>query len=187
MASRIDRTLASAGIPEERRLAVAAAHRRAMEVRDRGLAGGMLADDHDARYLHPGRTLLVFLEFAAGADPALPPAAVAGLLPVGPLLESRWPELAAPGAQHLNALLQAAPDSGAWLAGVLGEGDATACLALAEAFDHARHLHQEAPGPERARWVVFARDALLPLAQRLGGLPARRLDWWWDRVGRTLT
>ncbi|TVP72938.1 MAG: hypothetical protein EA352_12295 [Gemmatimonadales bacterium] len=197
MAARVDRTLASAGVGDEVRGRVARAHQAAMALRDRAMAGGVLADDHDARYLHPGRTLLVYLEFAAGADPAVPPADMAQLLPVAPLLDSRWPELVGAGgddadgpareaATALNRILARAPDPDRWLEGVLGEGEATSCLALAEAFDHVRHLHLEPAGPARTAWVELARDALVPLAHRLGGLPARRLDWWWVRVGPTL-
>lgn len=226
MGDRLDRMLTAGGIHVLQRAQVMAVHRLAMEARDAALDGGRLGegrldDDHDPRYLHPGRTLLVFWEMATEADPPVDRAALVSLLPVAPLIDSRDPELRPSDARidaRINTPIHArieergqdlgervrrvqevataggtpVPDPSAWLEAVLPEAAGVQVLVLAEAFDHARHLHvgggpvEGKPQDPRRAYAAFVGEALVPLAARIGGTAHRRLEWWWRRVGQSM-
>ena len=139
-------------------------------------------DDHDARYLHPARTIRVLV-----ADAAL---AHATALAAAALIDS-VDEALAPAA------LAAPPDVQAFANGVPRyDGDdmierlvtadpAASIVALAERLDHARHLHLR----DDIEWAAFHRSIrghYIPAARRLSPALARRFERWADAFERRL-
>lgn len=178
-----------------------------LEALDRAMAPRRrrLNDDHDPRFLHPGRTVLVALEDGGLRDP--------GDLAVAAVLESFSPELrGAPGVTvgddgdgnapgtggtrwtrmsdsegPLDWVFDEARALGSWTDAdraerILSVREELQVVALAEWLDQLRHLRhwadhevQELAG--RVTWNLY-----LPLAQRVSEPLARRFEWWHRRV-----
>lgn len=184
MGLRVQRTAARAGLAG--RALLAAAHELAMAPRT-----ASLDDDHDPRYLHPGRTFLVALGDAGVRDHALLASAI--------LLETMEPRLGVSGAAAEAAadpaLLQAwhvarhipRPQDENLVERLVTSSEGIQRVALSEWLDQLRHLRHWA-GSETVTWgLERTRDVYLPLAERHGGTLARRLAWWMRRVAPGLT
>lgn len=184
MGLRVQRAAARAGVPG--RDLLSAAHELAMAPRT-----AALDDDHDPRYLHPGRTFLVALGDAGVRDP--------GLLASAILLETLEPRLGA----SVAAVEEAADPAllGAWRVArhiprprdenlverLVTSSEGVQRVALSEWLDQLRHLRHWA-GEETVAWgLERTREVYLPLAERHGGTLARRLAWWMRRVAPGLT
>ncbi len=188
MAERLRAAAAGHGFSADEIEGLLRAHGRAMEPRRRGVP-----DEHDFRYLHPGRTALVLLEDGGWADPLDAMAAA--------LVESEDGELAVERAsigrvlgEEVAGRVDAVPvpagvrDGAELLEALVTAPRGAQLVALAERLDHLRHLHvrvrrwgdREGAG----RSARQARDIYLPLARRVGGTLERRFDWWCRRVGR---
>ena len=145
-----------------------------------------LDDDHDPRFLHPGRTALILMDDVGFTDPRGLAAAI--------LAETESPELASPNESQDDD----SPDLRAALADARGlpsmeqaeelaEALLTApeplpVIALAEHLDQLRHLRLWAEADRlRARGRIAAR-VLVPMADRVHPVMARRLRWWVRRV-----
>lgn len=178
MSERVQRTLRSMEVPSA---SVLAAVNAAMSPRH-----ARLDDDHDPRYLHPGRTVLVTVEDGGMRDPEL--------LTLAALLESFDPALRVAGraALPLNAgALQRAVD---W-ADALGDWDNEAraevlvtaepgvqVVALCEWLDQIRHLRHWAGPDTLSAANDLTRRLYLPLAARVSQRLQGRLEWWLRRV-----
>lgn len=157
------------------------AHDLAMDARHR-----LLDDDHDPRYLHPGRTALVALGDGGVRD--------AGLLVAALLLETVSPELGPSDAAMAQVQEAGLRDAWALARGIPRPGDedlverlvtadpAEQRLALSEWLDQLRHFRNWAPGGMVAEGQRLTREVYLPLAERGHGGLARRLRWWMRRV-----
>lgn len=179
MLQRVLRTAGAAGVREPALLEQA--FTRAMAPRK-----AKLGDDHDPRFLHPGRTALILMDDAGFTD--------ARGLATAILAETESPELvwAAGPEDHDPPEIQAALIEARRLPSmadgeVLAERLVTApepiaFIALAEYLDQLRHLRLWAdPERVRARGEVTA-GVLLPVAERVHPVLARRYRWWVRRV-----
>jgi hypothetical protein len=178
MSERVGRTLTSLAVPSA---SVLAALNAAMSPRH-----ARLDDDHDPRYLHPGRTVLVAAEDGGVRDPEL--------LCLAALLESFDPELriAGPGALPMNAgglqrAVATAEAFGEWNAEDRAEALVTAdtgvqVVAVCEWLDQIRHLRHWADPETLSSANDLTRELYLPLAGRVSPLLHRRLEWWLRRV-----
>lgn len=184
MALRVIRTAVRAGIESTELLELA--HRVSMAPRHR-----LLNDDHDPRYLHPGRTFLVALEDAAIRDPSLLVTAI--------LTETLDPSLA-PSADDVRAQesreLEVAFERARGLPGPWDDDLAERlvtfetggrALVLAEWLEQVRHVAQWADPELTARAARRTAEVYLPVAERHGGTLARRYRWWVRRVGPGLS
>jgi hypothetical protein len=181
MGLRLIRTARRAGV--EALPLLQRAHALAMEPRHR-----LLDDDHDPRYLHPGRTALVCLTDGEMRDPV----ALAASL----LVDTVSPELApVPDALsriHASHELHEAFSLRDRIPRPFGEGLAEALittepevrvLALAEWLDQLRHLRLWAAGPAVSSAQRVTEEVYLPVAERTHTTLARRFRWWVRRVG----
>jgi hypothetical protein len=178
MVTRVfDEARALVGATDARR--VADAVQLALAVRESDMS-----DDHDSRYLHPGRTVRVLL-----ADVALRDVAA---LETAPFIESVDAQLAV-RADGLDAALidrlAAVPrpglDDDDALEQLITADEMLATVALAERLDHARHLHMRDDVP----WQAFhasIRAAWIPAARRIAPPLARRFEHWADAFERRL-
>jgi hypothetical protein len=181
MARRLVREAVARGVDEPDRLEDAFG--RAMEPRHR-----LLDDDHDPRYLHPGRSALVLMSDGGVVDGRWILASI--------LTETASPELAFTPARQAPAWLHEAwvrarevpgaedPDLAERL--LTAEPEA-AVLALCEYLDQLRHLRLWAGAARVARVARTAEEILLPVARRSSPVLARRFEWWVRRVGRGLS
>lgn len=179
MALRLARAAEKEGIQETGLLA--RAHELAMEPRHR-----LLEDDHDPRYLHPGRTALVALGDGGVRDPVTLAAAL--------LLETVSTELAPshgalareedPGLRRAWEMARGVPRPGAegLVERLVTAVESEQVLALCEWLDQLRHLRNWAPADVVAEGQRLTRAVYLPLAERTHGGLARRLRWWMRRV-----
>jgi hypothetical protein len=144
----------------------------ALRVRDR-----TIASDHDPRYLHPARTVLILLADVACRDAdVLAAAAFVESLPfAGPHAD---PSCLTPRARQLLAAVPL-PDRGAdeLLERLVTAEPAATCIALAERLDHARHLHLMSDVPA-APFHAAIEAVYLPVATRTSTPLARRLERW---------
>ena len=142
----------------------------ALSARDRDIH-----DDHDPRYLHPARTVLILLSDAACRDAdALAAAAFVESLPND--IEAQPSAL----SSRVSALVAAAavPAYGDDLLERLVTAPAEATLiALAERLDHARHLHLM-PDVPAAEFYAGIEAIYVPVAERMCPPIARRLRKW---------
>jgi len=184
-----------------------------LEALDRAMVPRLerLNDDHDPRFLHPGRTVIVAMEDGGLRDP--------GDLAVAAALESFSPELrggpgpsvdpassppvpatapAVPGGngRHggnrgpegpLDWVLEEARELGGWTdpdraERILCQRHELQVVALAEWLDQLRHLRHWADSEVQALAGQVTLRLYLPLAQRVSETLARRLDWWHRRV-----
>ena len=143
-----------------------------------------MADDHDPRYLHPGRTVRVLLADVALRD--------VEALEIAALIESVDTDVAVRTDALDNSLidrLAAVPhprlaDDDA-LEQLITADETLATAALAERLDHARHLHMRDDIP----WQAFhasIRGAWIPAARRISPPLARRFEHWADAFERRL-
>jgi hypothetical protein len=145
-----------------------------------------VGDDHDPRYLHPARTVLILLSDAVCRQPHVLAAAAfvesidAGLAPDAATLAACAGTAAAdllravplPADGHddelLERLVSAPPEAG--------------LVALAERLDHARHLHLRDELP----WLEFhtqIESVYAAAAARLSPALGRRFDRWVEAFG----
>ena len=200
MARRLRIQAEGRSVPAEGVDQLLAAYELAMEPRRRNLE-----EDHDFRYLHPGRTVLILLEDVGLTD--------AGPLAAAALAESMDPELQVPTErveEELGAEVARLRD---WIPVPRGRGaggkgpslleeflaapEPLQKGALAERLDQLRHLHirardqrQEsgrgsgpAGEPPWGRVAREAREVYLPLAHRVDPVLHRRYAWWCRKVG----
>jgi hypothetical protein len=147
-----------------------------------------LDDDHDPRFLHPGRTALILMDDVGFADPEGLAAAI--------LSETESPDLACgPEASRPDdpeplgyALAQAhriprMEDEEELAEALVTAPEPIPVIALAEYLDQLRHLRLWAdPARVRARGDTASR-ILVPFAGRVHPVLARRFEWWVRRVG----
>ena len=136
-----------------------------------------LDDDHDPRYLHPGRTALILLDDVKLGDPVA--------LAVGVTFDSSdaalEPELAHElGLGQVAGLREELPRAGEdALLGLLIEHEGSLLnVLIAERLDHLRHLHL-GPVDDAARAAYAeASESYLPASTRAHPTLHRRLSWW---------
>jgi hypothetical protein len=151
---------------------IRAAVTAALRVRDQAIAS-----DHDPRYLHPARTVLILLADAACRD--------ADVLAAAAFVESLPGATDRPDASCLTprarALLAAVPlpeHAGDELLEQLVTAEpAATCIAVAERLDHARHLHLMSDVPA-APFHAGIQAVYLPVAEHTCPPLARRLERW---------
>jgi len=177
----VTRAARTAGVPEQGVELIGRAHALGMEPRT------ATVDEHDAAYLHPGRSVLVLLRdvgalrsevLAAAAvhdseDPALrvPLEKVGGAL--GEAVASVVESIPLPGDERLTERL------------VLLDSEPR-LAALAERLDHLRHAHlREDPTWWRAVHAE-AGKVWLPVAERTHPRLAGRYRHWYRTFGRRL-
>ncbi len=188
MGGRVERAAEERGLSARGVRRLSHALEVAMEPRRR-----LLPDDHDPRYLHPARVVLILLEDVGCVDSTALAAAA--------LVESRDWDLRVPAREILRAV---DPDVARFRQTVpvpeAGQGAETIVealvlaprraqlVALAERLDHLRHLHLASAADghpeEAARLAKEARDVYLPLAERVDATLHRRFRWWCERVGK---
>ena len=163
---------AAASLPSTDRERLARALRAALDHRQERLP------QEDPRTLHPARTVLILTD-------DLKTSSVEALL-AGALAESEERELRVDAARvdalagaDARALLHDVPDADdeMLMERLLTADPAALDVALAERLDQLRHLHLRPP-PEWSAAYASARDAYLPVAERRGGVLARRYRWW---------
>lgn len=184
MALRLTRTARKEGV--DRVALLESAHEVAMEPRHL-----RLDDDHDPRYLHPGRTALVAMGDAGLRDPVALAAAVLTETLSAELSTGR-DAVARVGGGDLErawAVRDRVPHPFAEdLAERLILADASLrVVALAEWLDQLRHLRSWADadtvsGAHRVTEAVY-----LPVAERTHPKLARRFGWWIRRVSPGLS
>jgi hypothetical protein len=157
--------------------------------------------EHDARFLHPARTVLILLDDANMIDPVA--------LAAGALLDSddpAWrgggvldPRADGVGPDDLRtacrtalALCEAVPvpadaeeDEGRLLEELVASPPDVRLLACAERLDLARHIHMVAT-PDPRRWLRQVTEVYAPVAWRTAPLLARRLERWAGACGSRL-
>jgi len=180
MRRRVRRTMKSFAIPEAEIV---------LHALDRAMAPRILRldDDHDPRFLHPGRSVLVAMEDGGLRDPG-DLAVAAALESVSPELQGRAPEPSAQGEDGgLHRAFEESRALGGWTdphraEELLCQRPALQVVALAEWLDQLRHLrHWADDGVQELAGQVTA-SLYLPLAQRVNSTLARRLEWWHRRV-----
>lgn len=152
------------------------AHDLAMTVRDVGVD-----DDHHPDYLHPGRTALIAMTDGKVRAPEVLCAVI--------LFDSVRPELSppsreisgvcGPGVAALHASFPSAdvpPDR--LVEELLGLEPAAAVAVLAEALDHARHVHVGAEPMRMRATLEQVTRAYRPVAERVSPALASRLEHW---------
>lgn len=184
MALRVARSAVRAGLKSTSLLD--AAHRVAM-----GPRHARLDDDHDPRYLHPGRSFLVVLEDGGVRDPSLLATAIL-LETVDPSLSPYTAEVEAEASGELTLAWERAlglprPWDDDLAERLVTAGEAERALVLGEWLDQLRHLRQVADPRVVARAAARTAEVYLPVAERQGGTLARRYRWWVRRVGPGLT
>lgn len=188
MGKRLSRTVESKGGDSSLNFWVCHAHAVAIRPRD-----AALSDDHDPRYLHPGRSALILLLDLELLDPVALGLALwhdsqdAGLMPrigdieLDELALTPTPDLSIQATiEQVMQTRETLPRHGdEELAAKLVVLDhEVACAALAERLDHLRHLHlQEVTDESRDVWRE-ARDVWAPMAERTHPDLARRYAWW---------
>jgi hypothetical protein len=143
----------------------------ALLVRDRAIE-----HDHDPRYLHPARTVLILLADAQCRDAdTLAAAAFAESIASDPRAD---PACLSPDARTLLADVPLPDDDDdALVERLVTAPPAAALIAVAERLDHARHLHLMKDVPV-AQFYAGIVAAYLPVAQRISLPLARRLERW---------
>jgi hypothetical protein len=147
-----------------------------------------LDDDHDPRFLHPGRTAVILMDDVGVTDPRALATAI--------LTETECPGLAAgppTDPEEVDALalvgreassIPRMADEESLAEDLLTATAPLPLIALAEYLDQLRHLRLWADEDRiRARGETAAR-VLVPVATRVNAVLARRLDWWVRRVAR---
>ena len=177
MAERIRRTCRERGFAPEAVEELARLHRLAMKPRVRELE-----DDHDPRYLHPGRVAAILLDDLECDDPAL--------VALGMVLDSEDRELEAPDPllpEELAARRATLPRperGDELLEALVTLEPAMLDVVLAERLDHLRHIHL-LDDLERARSLYAqAAASYAAAAARAHPVLSRRYDWWTRKFGR---
>ncbi|MGH7467488.1 MAG: hypothetical protein ACRENP_05825 [Longimicrobiales bacterium] len=136
--------------------------------------------------LHPGRTVLILLEDVRVHRSAT--------LAAGALVDSEEPGwTVAPGrirerygdqiADLVAAVPQPADHGDELLEALLTAPTDVQHIALAEQFDHARHLHLRPRELWAPRHALIC-SAYLPVAEHIDSILGRRLRWWRDMFER---
>ncbi len=137
----------------------------------------LLDDDHDPRYLHPGRSALILLLDCGVTDP--------GMIALAMWHDSEEAELRPEGVDEpgLIELRETLPPTGddELAAHLVVLDPELAKVAIAERFDSLRHLHLRPVDAETRRQWQEAVDVWLPVAERTEPTLARRLRWWTGR------
>lgn len=180
MGLRVARTAAETGVSPAACVWLGRTHETAMAIRNE-----VLSDDHDSRYLHPGRSALILLQDVGETDAAVLGAAV--------IVDSQFPELM-PNAASLRhasavearwledalALRAEIPRSGDEMLAerLVTAPDRARRAALAERLDHLRHAHIDLDLGQRRRVHEEAEAVYLGIAQRTHAELERRYRWW---------
>lgn len=169
MADRIERAARDAGLSPSDVTRVVEAVRSAMAKR-------VTCDSPVADTLHPGRNVLILLE-DAGVRDAVELAAAAWY-------DALVPSHAEQEDAAVDRLLQATPhpdrvEAERLFEDLLVADPASRRIAIADALDHARHLHLR-PAENWAGMFERVRFVYLPLAERTDAMLAKRLRWWTD-------
>lgn len=189
MVRRVVLTARHAGVSAEGQALVAWACQAALTLREQ-----VLEDDHDADYLHPGRSALILLQDTGELNPVLLAAAA--------LTESRRPELRLDDREVLEgcpselqrlleqvlALRSEIPQSGdsRLLERLVAAPAAVRRVALAERLDHVRHAHMWT-GPRNVPAVLDAVESVWePLARRTHERLAGRFERWKRATARRI-
>lgn len=168
MADRIERAARDAGLSPSDVTRVTEAVRSAMAKR-------AAYENPAADVLHPGRNVLILLE-DAGVRDAVELAAAAWY-------DSLVPPQTVQQDAAVDRLLQATPhpdrgeDAERFFEDLLVAEPAARRIAIADALDHARHLHLR-PAAYWAGMFERVRNVHLPLAERTDAVLAGRLRWW---------
>ena len=145
-----------------------------------------LDDDHDPRFLHPGRTALILLQDAGYAEPHGLATAI--------LAETESPELSclagpepddAPSLLAARAEARALPlmaDAEEFAERLLTAPEPIPLVALAEYLDQLRHLRLWAEAERVQACGDVAARILVPVAERVHPVLARRYRWWVRRM-----
>jgi (p)ppGpp synthase/HD superfamily hydrolase len=182
MASSVAAAARGAGLSPESIDLIGRAHALAMERRV-----VTLDDDHDPRFLHPGRSVLVLLGDVGALS--------AAVLAVAAVHESEYEalrvrpdEVAARLGEEVAATVASLPMPGeedlAERLVLLDEGPRLA--ALAERLDHLRHAHLR---EDRDWWTRIHAEAAavwIPVAERTHATLAKRFEHWHRAFGRRL-
>ena len=176
MGHRVVRHARALGVPQNDLSRISAAHDAALSVRVE-----LADDDHDPRFLHPGRSALVLLIDTEERDPRVLAAAM-GIDSENP----DWaPDVARFGDDEVRGLIAQIPLAGADdLAERLWSAEPEACrAALAERLDHLRHAHLWPDLEERRRAHREAVSIYAPMAERTHPKLAHRFAWWCRMFG----
>ncbi len=176
MGARVVRDARTLGVSRDSLALLLNAHDLAMAVRD-----GRVSDDHHPDYLHPGRTALVAMTDGEVRDPD-PLRAVM-------LFDSMRPELTPPSADvavvcgsGVEVIRASFPGADLPLERVVEEllgleRDAAVCV-LAEALDHARHVHLGGDRNRMRATLHRVERGYRPVAERVCPALASRFDHW---------
>ena len=175
MGRRVDRRARALGMDEAGRRLLARTHALAMEVRH-----GIVDDDHEPPFLHPGRSALVLLLDVRETDPWVLAAAMG--------IDSQVPEHA-PDPDRLDprvrSMVEQVPGAGAedLAERLVVAPDPVRRAALAERLDHLRHAHLWPDLEARRRAHAEAEAIYAPVARRTHAALAHRYDWWCRMFG----
>lgn len=158
----------------------------------------LLADDHDPRLLHPGRTVILLLQDTPERDPLVLTAAALLESDDGGLRVS-YEAIQNVAGQEVASIIdripvpsgggpvdpEGSPETGhrddtrhLLLEALLDLPVPLARVALAERLDHLRHLHLEGDMGRRRRLHREAEEVYAPLAPRVDPVLGRRYEWW---------
>jgi len=180
MARRISTTATAMGVGAAGRDLLRAALEMAMAPRRRALA-----DDHDPRFLHPGRCVVILLDDLKASDPDM--LAAAALIETEDMAFRVDPDrIEALLGAGVADLVRAVPHPGEEAL-----ADALACaesvvrqLALVERLDHLRHAHLWTDMVRRREAHRVAVRTYLPVAEGSAEILARRYRWWCRMFGK---
>ena len=176
MAERVVRTAVEAGCTPTQCALLAEAHQQAMERRNE-----LCEDDHDARYLHSGRSALVLL-LDVGLTPVSAPV-------LAMMLDSEDDRFEVPAASW-GAWSKEVPEALDLYAELRERGDVpleerlisasttARVAALCERLDHLRHAHLWPDVDARRAAHREAETLYLGLAEHTHPALARRYRWW---------
>ena len=180
MGLRVTRAAAEIGLSPAACAWLGRTHETAMAIRNEALS-----DDHDSRYLHPGRSALILLQDVGETDAAVLGTAI--------IVDSQFPELM-PDEASLRGLSAAEarwvedalelrveiPRSGDEMLAerLVTASDRARRSALAERLDHLRHAHIDLDLVKRRQVHEEAEAVYLVIAQRTHAELERRYRWW---------
>jgi hypothetical protein len=186
MGQRVARTAAKLGFSPEECGDVAWVHARAMTPRH-----AVCTDDHDPRWLHPGRSALILLLDVGRVEPAaLALAMVRDSAAPELSVDPRQPDFGPGPSNELVARLTelygewVEPADESEVERLLAASTPTRLAALAEQLDHLRHAHLWPDLQARRAAHERARSFYLPLAERTHEKLARRFAWWVGMFGQ---
>jgi len=176
MAERVRRTARERGFASDAVRMLGRVHELAMAPRLRALE-----DDHDPRYLHPGRVAAILMDDLACGDP--------DRVALGMVFDSEDRELEAPdgelpsGLRDRRAALPRPEAAGELLEALVTLEAPLLDLVLAERLDPLRHIHL-LEDVDRARSLYAqAAETYARAATRGHPVLTRRYAWWTRRFG----